>query len=258
MKCMGFRILVLCACFTSIFGLQAQTPSKDKIITFDAPGAGTGSGEGTLPIDINPAGEIVGLTRDANLVRHGFLRDKHGKFTVFDDPQAGTGSGQGTRGYSINPKGEITGWFDDATTGAARGYVRAPDGTITNFDAPDAGTGSGQGTFPWGLDDINPSGAITGFYIDSSNAAHGFVRAPDGAITEFDAPGSAGDTAAYGINPAGTIAGDDCSATKCYGFLRSPKGHFTNFGVHGAIDGVYAEYINAPGAITGAWADASG
>jgi len=47
------------------------------------------------------------LTRDANLVRHGFVRDKKGNIVVFDDPNAGTGSGQGTRGYSINPKGEI-------------------------------------------------------------------------------------------------------------------------------------------------------
>jgi len=230
-------------------------PSKHKIITFDAPGAGTGSGEGTLPISINPAGKIAGLTRDANLVRHGFLRDKHGKFTVFDDPNAGTGSGQGTRGYSINPMGAITGWFDDATTGAGRGYVRAPDGTITNFDAPDAGTGVGQGTFPWGDGMINPSGAITGWYTDSNNASHGFVRAPDGTITEFDVPGDSGGTVPYGgINPNGTIAGYYCDSINCYGFLRSPKGHFTKFSVSGAVL-TAAESINAAGATTGWWQD---
>jgi hypothetical protein len=56
MKCMGLRILILCTCFASIFGLQAQTTSKHKIITFNAPGAGKGSGEGTVPISINLAG----------------------------------------------------------------------------------------------------------------------------------------------------------------------------------------------------------
>jgi hypothetical protein len=230
---------------------------KHKIITFDAPGAGTGSGQGTLPISINSARTIAGLTRDANLVRHGFLRDKHGKFTVFDDKNAGTGSGQGTRGYSINPSGAITGWFDDATTGAGRGYVRAPDGTITNFDAKDAGTGVGQGTFPWGDGMINPSGAITGWYTDSNNASHGFVRAPDGTITEFDVPGDSGGTVPYGgINPSGTVAGYYCDSSNCYGFLRSPKGHFTKFSVSGAVL-TAAESINAAGATTGWWQDAN-
>jgi hypothetical protein len=53
------------------------------------------------------------------------------------------------------------------------GYVRDPDGKITEFDAPGAGTGSGQGTFAL---NINPAGVVTGYYIDSSNLDHGFVR----------------------------------------------------------------------------------
>jgi len=93
----------------------AADAPKHKIITFDAPGAGRGAGLGTVPISINPAGKITGFTRDANLVRHGFLRDKHGNFTVFDDPNAGTGSGQGTRAYTINPKGEIEGYYTDSS-----------------------------------------------------------------------------------------------------------------------------------------------
>ena len=233
-------------------------PSKHKIIKFNAPGAGTGSGEGTVPISINPAGKIAGLTRDSNLVRHGFLRDKDGKFTVFDDPNAAGGSGQGTRGYSINPKGTITGWFDDVTTGAGRGYVRAPDGTITNFDAPDAGKAPyPQGTFPWGDGMINPSGAVTGWYTDSNNASHGFVRAPDGTITEFDVPGDSGGTVPYGgINAAGTTTGYYCNQTNCYGFLRSTDGTFTKFHVSGAVL-TAAESINAAGATTGWWQDAN-
>jgi hypothetical protein len=45
------------------------------------------------------------------------------------------------------------------------------------------GTGPGQGTLP---QSINPAGAITGYYTDASGLSHGFVRAPDGAITTFD------------------------------------------------------------------------
>jgi len=43
------------------------------------------------------------------------------------------------------------------------------------FDAPNEGTGAGQGTFPF---DINPAGAITGYYIDASSVYHGFLRTP--------------------------------------------------------------------------------
>ena len=52
---------------------------------------------------------------------------------------------------------------------------------------------------------INPAGAITGSYYTEPNAAfeqHGFLRARDGTIITFDAPGVV-DTLAYAINPAG-------------------------------------------------------
>ena len=56
-------------------------------------------------------------------------------------------------------------------------FVRAKDGTITTFDAPGAGTGPGQGSGIFS-EAINPSGAIAGAYIDSSNVFHGFLRTP--------------------------------------------------------------------------------
>ena len=37
------------------------------------PGAGTGSGRGTVPISFNPGGVIVGYYLDARNVFHGFL-----------------------------------------------------------------------------------------------------------------------------------------------------------------------------------------
>jgi hypothetical protein len=45
-----------------------------KIFFFDAPDAGTGAGEGTVPLSINLAGAVTGLYIDANGVPHGFLR----------------------------------------------------------------------------------------------------------------------------------------------------------------------------------------
>jgi hypothetical protein len=69
--------------------LSAQT-----ITTFDAPGAGTGPLQGTYALDIEPSGTTIGFVRDANEVRHGFIRSHRGRFTIFDAPGAGTGAGQ--------------------------------------------------------------------------------------------------------------------------------------------------------------------
>lgn len=57
----------------------------------------------------------------------------------------------------------------------------------TTIVAPDAGTGAGQGTFPQA---INMRGEIMGYYIDSNNASHGFLRSPDGTVTSYDIAGS--------------------------------------------------------------------
>ena len=41
---------------------------------FDAPGAGTGAGQGTIPLTNNDRGEITGVYFDNNNVLHAFLR----------------------------------------------------------------------------------------------------------------------------------------------------------------------------------------
>jgi len=55
------------------------------------------------------------------------------------------------------------------------GSCGARDGTMTMIDVPGAGTGPHQGTFP---SDVNPAGAITGYYIDADGVYHGFLRTP--------------------------------------------------------------------------------
>jgi hypothetical protein len=47
---------------------------NDSVSTFDAPGAGTGSGQGTVPGGLNFEGDISGYYIDANIANHGFLR----------------------------------------------------------------------------------------------------------------------------------------------------------------------------------------
>src|SRR5438477_523354 len=171
------------------FSNTALLRPAPKIITFDAPGSGTGPGQGTFAGNIIPGDAIAGRYVDASDVAHGFLRAPDGTFTTFDAPNAGTGPGEGTfvfTGFCLNPAGAIAGTSLDASD-VYHGILRAPDGTINTFDVPGAGTGPFQGTLPLG---INQTGTIEGDYIDSSDVNHGFVRTSDGAITTFDVPGA--------------------------------------------------------------------
>jgi hypothetical protein len=43
--------------------------------TFDVPGTGTGAGQGTIPVDNNIPGAVVGEAIDGNTVIHGFLAE---------------------------------------------------------------------------------------------------------------------------------------------------------------------------------------
>jgi hypothetical protein len=80
---------------------------------FDAPGAGTGAGQGTLPESNNTLGAIAGNYIDGSNVNHGFLLDQQGSFSVFDVPGTGTGAGQGTIPLDNNNPGTITGEYID-------------------------------------------------------------------------------------------------------------------------------------------------
>ena len=150
-----------------------------KLKTFDVPGAGTGSYQGTgcpgCYLGFNQFGTVAGIYSDSNSVNHGFLRTANGKFTTFDAPGAGTGSGQGTGcpsdcSVSLNDWGAITGTYIDANFNY-HGYLRTPKGKIATVDPPGSVFTSPSG--------INDSGAITGTYIDANGVYHGFVRIPD-------------------------------------------------------------------------------
>jgi len=205
--------------------------ANGHFIKYDPPDAGKGAGQGTYIASfsgINPEGAVVGEYLDSGNVWHAYLRHPDGKIKEFNDPNVGPGGG-GTLG--INAKGEIWGWYMDANT-AFHGYLRSPDGkTFTEVDAPGAGTGAYQGTNAcWYIPcfgTINPAGAVTGWYMDSNNVYHGFLRSSDGKFTVIDVPGagkSAGQgTRAHAINPEGAITGSYTDAKGVYhGFLWLP------------------------------------
>jgi hypothetical protein len=157
-----------------------------SIITFDAPGAGTGPGPaecyycpGTVSDGINVFGVIVGTLLDNNTVWHGYVRTPDGFITTFEAPDAGStpGSFQGTVAQNINAGGAITGYVTDGNY-FDHGFVRSAKGQITVFDAPGAGSPPGgefYGTVPYSNND---EGAITGYYNDATGFAHGFLRTP--------------------------------------------------------------------------------
>jgi len=208
------------------------------VTKFNAPGAGTGAGQGTTAFAINPAGTIVGLVVDSGNVQHGFIRAPDGKTTTFNAPGAGTGAGQGTALADVTSSGEIAGNFSDANN-AFHSFLIAPDGEITMVNVPGAGTGAGEGTFVPTMYGLNPLGALTGNYVDANNVSHGYVRAPNGKITTFNAPGAgtaAGEgTTAYAINPRGAITGYFADANMAdHGFVRAPDGKITTFDAPGA------------------------
>ena len=99
------------------------------VTTFDAPDAGTGFNQGTLPLGINTNGAITGWYVDSANVNHGFVRDKHGAIVEFDVPGAGTGPFQGPNVYSIAPNGAVTGFYFDANN-VVHGFVREADRAV--------------------------------------------------------------------------------------------------------------------------------
>jgi hypothetical protein len=220
------------ACLVSAAWSQAQAGPKPQFTTIDVPGAAY-----TIASANNPAGAITGTyLAPPYYAFQGFLRTGDGAITTFDAPDAGTFNPDGTIGASINPAGAIAGYYTDAS-GVYHSFLRAPDGTITEFDVPGAGTGAGQGTGTQFGVSINPAGTIAGTYTDAGNVNHGFVRAPDGTITTFDAPGAgtaAGQGTTHagsdGINPAGAISGwyRDASGVD-HSLLRAPDGTITTF-----------------------------
>jgi hypothetical protein len=236
---------------------QAKPTYQPTIIKFDAPNAGTASGEGTFPLDNNENGAITGYSIDTEVSCHGFLRTPDGIITSFDAPGSATykscqsGNAGGTWAYGINPRGDIVGYFQDEKY-LAHAFLRAVDGTFTTIDAPGAGTAGNEGTVGYA---INPAGTTAGYYIDGNQAFHGWVRSPNGSITGFDDP-NAGSGAGQGtlvafMNPAGAITGwyfD--SGNVQHGYVRSADGTFTTVDGPGAVLSI-AIGITPDGTISG-------
>ncbi len=230
----------------------ASAGDKPRIITFDAPGAGTtaGSFEGTAcysdcSVLINNFGAISGTYEDANNVFHGFVRSPEGKFTTFEAPGADTtpGNFNGTFVNGISDAGAITGSYSDAS-GGSHGFLRSPEGAFTTFDV----TGSAPGATI--ANALNLEGAIVGFFADQHGVFRPYVRRPDGRFATWSVPGECDaspatgcfGSASFSINLFGEAASgyeDNSGNFVGHGLLRSADGKLTTFDVPGAGTGPY-------------------
>jgi hypothetical protein len=212
-------ISVLPLCTASIF---AQTPA---FTSFDAPDAGTGIGQGTLPIAINQKGVIAGTYYDSSNNGHGFLRQANGQITEFS-PTNLTNVGV----WALNNPGQVVGsgvltvkpFYNVGFQRSVAGQIKifAPAGAIF--------------TIPLG---INDSGTSTGVYQDTANAWHGFLRDASGTITIVDDPdaniSNGNGTDPTAINNNGAITGyyNGKNTGTVRAFIRDQFGNFSNFDV---------------------------
>jgi hypothetical protein len=225
-------------------------PANARWTSFDVPGATDLS-----PEAMNAKSVIAGVWGDHDFQYHGFVRAKDGTIQSFDVP----GSSGEPFVDGINTGGAVSGTFFDGN-GNAHGFVRARDGTIATFDGGPSGSaqvprcvGNGApGTYGYQID---RSGEIVGKY-QNEQSIHGLLRAPDGALTIFDAPGAVY-TEPFAINDKGATAGMyEDTAGQWHGFVRAHDGTFASFEIPGSRC-IYPLSIDAGGAISGWYADAS-
>jgi len=162
---------------------------------------------------ITPDRRLVGYTRDAALVWHGFVATDAGT-TVFDVPIPGA---TGTVPVGINSAGDIIGWFFQGSN-VPHGFYWPAHGSANVIDVPGAFR-----TFPHG---INAAGDVVGFYDTSAapDKRRGFMLSRSGTYTTIDLPASTGPfpngTTANWINQRGDIVGSFYDGA-LHGFLLS-------------------------------------
>ena len=115
----------------------------------------------TTATGINAHGDVVGYYLEAT-TPHGFLL-RAGVFTPIDFPHATT-----TVAWGINDASDIVGYYTglDGVSGGFRSFVFA-DGAFSTFDV--------AGAYHTQVNGISNDGLVTGSYIDSLTAYHGFI-----------------------------------------------------------------------------------
>ena len=272
------------------FAQQAATLGSIQVTTtFDYPG----TGNSTLPQEINESGDIVGIFLDSNGVSRGFIRFSNGSFSApIVDPNDTVGF---TEARGINNSRTVCGDYF-GSDGNLHGFF-VSGGTFTEYDVPGAPSTvvfgiNNPGDFAGAFSDtpgingifqafVSLGGTITswnvpealstfayqlddskqlavGNYIDSSGILHGYYRDANGALHfPIDPPGSVG-TVLFGVNNRNWVVGryaDSSGVT--HGLFFIPPNQFFTFDYPGTTFTSLGG-INTQGLICGRYVDASG
>jgi len=236
---------ILCALGLVLLCVSAATAADSPNLTFKFKAVKVPGATMAEPGGINNAGVSVGLYLDTSGVGHGYILNGK-KLTTLDDPKGKAGT---TAGSNLNPNGTVSvvGSYTSSTTGNSVGFlykggkykdIPGPSGSLATYGSA-----------------INDSGAIVGYYVDSSGAVHGFLLKGK-KYTTLDVPGA---TATYGtgINKSGKISlfwVDSSGVVESS--LYNGKTYKT-IDVPGAAAS-YALDLNAVGDVTYEWVDSSG
>jgi hypothetical protein len=245
--------------------IAAADDHKPTTITFKAPGAGTGAGQGTYVNAISSTGEVAGWYIDGNEVYHGFIRRVDGEIIKVNAFRAGTAAYQGTLIEGMNAAGATTGYYVDLNN-VNHGFLRDPHGRLMTIDVPAAGRAAYQGTIAC---NVNLAGTVLGIFSDPENNWHYFLRSLGGKYTVFDPPDSDVGLSALGwgypdeLNDAGAAASMFLDANDVlHGWLRTPDGEITRIDVPAAGtasgEGTYTVSITSAGAIVGGYIEPGG
>lgn len=129
---------------------------------------------------MNDHGEVVGLWSDDPQLpldtTHGFIRDRHGRFTSFDAPGSSYTDPQG-----VNDQLDVAGVYED-DQGRNRGFIRDRRGRVTTIDLSDVSTS---------ITGIDNRRQMVGAYVGTDGIEHGFLllRYRSGRFASFDGPG---------------------------------------------------------------------
>jgi len=229
--------------FTCFGLMDNRAAGAPTYTTIDFPGA-----VGTLAVDINDLGQIVGRYIDSAGVNHGYLLN-NGVFTSITFPGASF-----TRAIGINRNGDIVGSYSTPSDkGPGEHGFLLRGGVFTSIDFPTA-----VATLAIG---INTAGDIAGHYLDAKNdTRHGFVLHA-GTFTTIDYP-RASYTEAWRINDLGQVAGRYISTDDNYHVYLLSNGSFESFDYPGAVQTAPAGYshvggLNNLGDITSDYASAA-
>lgn len=188
-------ILTVASAFVFLVSLSySQTQATCSFKFFQTPGTVNG---------VNDYGTTVG---EANLPR-AFIRYSNGGISYFTAPNAAA-----TTLTARNDSGVSTGFYSTqgAASNIAKGFI-LHGSTFTSFVHPKA---------VWGteLTGINKYNSTVGWYLDSSEQAHGFKRWSNGGLSALDFPGGQF-TQPTGVNDSGTVVGSFSDSAGEHGFL---------------------------------------